>query len=173
MVDITVVRRHDIELTEQERAIARKAVLEAVDGLGEKGQKQWRRLWNRLWKLEPGEAVSIRTHQERLGWYHRKHMALESAVFQTQERFDSLEAFRTWLKVGSGFVNWYPGPKGGVIPVPKSISYAKLEQADMEAFHAEAVIFLRQPYAQKTLWPHLDAGRASDMIEAILADFNE
>lgn len=117
--------------------------------------------------------MEIWTHQERLGWFHRKHMAFESAVFEAQERFDDFDAFRAWLKTGSGFVIWYPGPKGGVIPVPKSISYAKLEQADMEAFHDSAVAFFRTAHAQKTLWPHLSAALASQVMEVVLTEFRE
>ena len=173
MVDITVVRRHDIELTEQERAIARKAVFEAVDGLGEQHQQRWRRLWNRIWKLEPGEAMDISTNQERLGWFHRKHMKLEQTVFEMQERFEVFRPFRDWLKTGAGFVDWYPGPKGGVIPVVKSIRYSELDQTAMEVFHADAVVFLRTAHAQKILWPHLAPLAAAEMIETILADFGE
>ncbi|PJI54098.1 hypothetical protein CTI14_19645, partial [Methylobacterium radiotolerans] len=47
------------------------------------------------------------------------------------------------------------------IPVPRSISYAKLEQADMEQFHDDAVAFLRTAHAQKTMWPQPAAGRAA------------
>lgn len=173
MAEITLVRRHDITLTEQERAAARKALFEVVDGLGERNQRKWRRLWNRIWKLEPGEAMDISTYQERLGWYHRKHMALEQRVFESQERFEVFRPFRDWLKTGAGFVDWYPGPKGGVIPVVRSISYADLEQGAMEEFHADAVRFLRTEHAQKILWPHLAPLAAAEMMETILAGFGE
>lgn len=173
MAEITLVRQPDIQLTEEEKAIARRAMFGFVDGLGERGQKQWRRLWNRLLKLEPGEMVDIKTHQERLGWYHRKHMAMESAVFEAQERFEDFEAFRAWMKVGAGFVDWYPGPKGGVIPVPKSISYAKLEQAEMEQVHADIVAFLRTDHACKTMWPGVSQLHAGATLEAVLGGFGE
>lgn len=173
MAEITLVRRPDISLTEQERVAARKAVFEVVDGLGERNQKAWRRLWNRIWKLEPGEAMDISTNQERLGWYHRKHMKLEQTVFERQERFEVFRPFRDWLKTGAGFVDWYPGPKGGVIPVVRSIRYSKLEQAEMEQFHADAVQFLRTEHAQKTLWPHLSPMAAAEMMESILEGFGE
>jgi hypothetical protein len=124
-------------------------------------------------KLEPGEMVNINTHQERIGWYHRKHMALEQAVFEAQDKFEEFNTFRTWLKVGSGYVDWHPGPKGGVIPVPKSLSYAKLEQGAMEVVHHEMINFLRTDHAQKTLWKHLPVWQRSDMIETILAQFKE
>jgi len=144
-----------------------------VDGLGDKGRKQWRRLWSRIFKLEPGEMMEIATVQPRLGWYHRKHMALEQAVFEAQERFDNFAGFRDWLKVGASHCQWYPGPKGGVFPVPDSTSYANLEQGAMEQFHHDVVQFLRTEHAGRTLWKHLNERQRIDMIESVLGEFNE
>ena len=173
MAEITIVRQHDIQITEADKEAARRVIFGFVDGLGEKGRKQWRRLWSNIMRLEPGEMLDLNTHQERIGWYHRKHMALEQSVFESQERFENLDAFRVWLKVGSGFVDWFPGPKGGVIPVPRSISYAKLEQGEMEKVHNDMVQFLRQPHALKTMWPHLAEPAREEMIETILGGFGE
>ena len=173
MAEIQLVRQHADQISEQDAATARRVIFGIVDGLGERGKKQWRRLWNRIMKLEPGEMMEISTLQPRLGWYHRRHMAMEQAVFEAQERFEEFEAFRTWLKVGSGFVDWHPGPKGGVIPVPKSISYSKLEQSDMEQFHGNAVDFLRTEHAGRTLWRHLPETRRIEMIEGVLGGFGE
>lgn len=173
MPEITLVRQQVGQIPEQDAAAARRVIFGIVDGLGERGRRQWRRLWNGLMRLEPGEMVEITTVQPRLGWYHRKHMAMEQAVFEAQERFQEFEGFRTWLKVGSGFVDWYPGPKGGVIPVPRSISYAKLEQGEMEQFHGAAVDFLRTEHAGRTLWKHLSPHQRIQMIETILGGFGE
>jgi len=173
MTEITLVKQDPIEIPAADQDAARRVLFGIVDGLGERGRKQWRRFINRLMKLEPGEMVNINTHQERIGWYHRKHMALEQAVFEAQDKFEEFNTFRTWLKVGSGYVDWHPGPKGGVIPVPKSLSYAKLEQGAMEVVHHEMINFLRTDHAQKTLWKHLPVWQRSDMIETILAQFKE
>lgn len=173
MADITLVRQHGVEITESDKEAARRVMFGFVDGLGEKGRRQWRGFWSRLLRMEPGEMVEVKTHQSRVGWYHRKHMALEQAVFEAQEKFEEFESFRTWLKVGSGFVDWHPGPKGGVIPVPKSISYSKLEQGAMEDFHTAAVAFLRTEHAGRTLWRHLNPLQRIDMIESVLGEFRE
>lgn len=173
MAQITLVRQHETTLTEEDKAAARRVIFGYVDGLGERGRRQWRRLWSNLMRLEPGEMVEIRTHQKRLGWFHRKHMALETAVFEAQDRFEVFEGFRDWLKVGAGFCDWYPGPKGGVFPVPRSIAYDKLEQGDMERFHADAVQFLRSDHAGRTLWRHLETTQRVEMIEGLLARFDE
>lgn len=173
MAEISLVRQPGAEIPEASRLAAREVLFGIVDGLGEQGKKQWRRFFNRLMRLEPGEIVEIKTHQERLGWYHRKHMALEQRIFEAQEKFETFEQFRVWLKVGSGFVDWLPGPKGGVIPVPKSMSYAKLEQGDMEKLHEDIVAFLRTEHAGRTLWKHLNATQRIEQVEFLLAGFGE
>lgn len=173
MAEITLVRNQSQAISKDDADTARRVLFGAIDGHGEIGKKQWRRFVNGLFNLEPGEMVEIRTHRERLGWYHRKHMVLESRVFEAQERFDSFDQFRLWLKTGAGWVEWIPGPKGAVIPVPKSISYAKLEQTEMEKVHADMVAFLRTEHAAKVLWPKLPPLQRIDAIERLLAEFDE
>jgi len=171
MSEITLVKQHATEIPEADRLAARRVLFGLVDGLGEGNRKAWRRFVNGLMRLEPGEMVEIKTHKERVGWFHRKHMAMEQRIFESQERFDTFNAFRVWLKVGGGFVDWFPGPKGGVIPVPKSISYAKLEQGEMEQVHDDMVAFLRTAHAAKTLWKHLPPPARTDMVETLLGSF--
>ena len=121
MADIVLVRQQPIVVPEEKRLAAREVFTGIVDGLGEQNRGRWRRFLSSLMRLEPGEMIEVHTNQRRLGWYHRKHMALEQAIFESQDRFEEFESFRTWLKVGSGFVDWFPGPKGGVIPVPGTL----------------------------------------------------
>ena len=171
MSEITLVRMPASEIPQPDREAARRVLFGAIDGLGEKGKKQWRRFVNGLFNLEPGEMVEIVTHKARSGPFHRYHMALEQRVFEAQERIGDFDQFRLWLKLGAGHVDWMPGPKGGVFPVPKSISYAKLEDDEMRDFHEAAVAFLRTGHAQRYLWPALPAAQADEAIESVLRSF--
>ena len=173
MSTITLVKQQATEIPEEDRAAARRVLFGMVDGLGDAGRKQWRRFVNGLMSLEPGEMVSIKTHKARSGPFHRRHMAIETAVFEAQEKFESFEQFRNWLKVGSGFCDWIAGPKGAVIPVPRSIAFDKLEDGEMRQVHDDMVKFLRSGHAGKTLWKHLDATARMEMIESVLREFNE
>ncbi len=165
------MRRADVVLSEEDKAALRRLVTTIVCGLGEANQRAWLRLWARMWRMEPGEVQTIWTHKERLGWFHRKHMALETRVFEGQERFESFESFRDWLKIGAGHVEWHAGPRGGIVPIPKSISYARLGQDEMEEFHAAAVAFLRTERAAKWLWPRMPAAQRQGAMDAILGAF--
>ena len=172
MTDIVLVRSDASPVSDADATAARRVLFGQIDGLSEAHKKSWRRLWNWFLKsAEPGEMVEIKTHRERLGWFHRKHMAMEQQLFESQERFDNFKQFRNWLKIGAGHCVWVPGPKGGTFPVPSSISYAELEQDAMEKVHDAMLVFLRTEHAQKTLWKHLDSARRSEMMEGVLGGF--
>lgn len=173
MAEILLARQGNAAPSAEDKAAARRVLFGVIDGLGEVNRKAWRRFWHGVLRLEPGEVMQIITHRERLGWFHRKHMALEQRIFDEQERFEHFEQFRTWLKIGAGHVDWLPGPKGAIIPVPRSISYAKMGQDEMDAFHEAAVRFLLEPHAAKVLWPKLPAEQREGAIEAIVRDFED
>lgn len=173
MSDITLVRQPGAEIADADREAARRVIFGIVDGLGDVGRKQWRRFWNGLFRMEAGEMVSIKTHKARSGPFHRRHMVIETAVFEAQEKFQSFEQFRNWLKVGSAFCDWVAGPKGGVIPVPKSIAFDKLEDDEMRQVHDNMIEFLRSEHAGRALWKHLSSDAQTEMIESILAGFGE
>jgi hypothetical protein len=162
-----------MQVSDEDRATVNRVLCGVVDGLGELGKKKWRNFLFGLLKLEPGEIVSIKTHKQRSGPYHRRHMAIETAVFEAQEKFEHFEQFRNWLKVGSGFCDWVAGPTGGVIPVPRSIAFDKLEDLEMRQVHNDMIHFLRSEHACKALWKHLDAPRRNEMIESVLERFTE
>ena len=168
-----LVRQPARSMTEPEKQAARDFLFGLVDGIGEQGKRQWRRFVGGLMRLEPGECVSIKTHRKRSLPFHRRHMLIETRVFEAQERFDSFEQFRCWLKVGSGFVDWCAGPKGGVVPIPKSIAFDRLEEGDAREVHLEMIAFLRGPHASKYLWPKLQPLAQLEMIETVLGEFDE
>lgn len=143
-----------------------------LDGFTEQDKKAWRRLWHRLMRLEAGEIAQIEFVIPRSGPFHRRHMAIEQRVFDSQERFTDFEQFRYWLKVGAAWVIWAAGPKGGVVPIPKSISYAKADQEEFEQFHRSVIGFLRGPHAAPYLWKHLGE-KSHEMMDSILEGFGE
>lgn len=173
MSDITLVRQQPTEIPDADKDAARRVLFGIVDGLGERGKRQWRRFVNGLLRLEPGEMVAIKTHKARSGPFHRRHMVIETRAFEAQEKFDSFEQFRNWMKVGAGFCDWIAGPRGAVIPVPKSIAFDKLEEDDMRQVHEDMVAFLRSEPAGRVLWKHLAPAARAEMVENILSEFGE
>ncbi len=171
MSEVMLTKQIPLALTESESAVMRRVLFESVDGLDDRSKKGWRRFWNMIVKAEPGEVFSVQTWFPRVGPFHRLHMVMEQAVFQSQERIAEFEMFRTWTKIGAGFCDWIPGPKGAVIPVPKSIAYRNLDEEGMREYHEACMRFWRGERAQKVLWPHLDPHQRADMMETVLGGF--
>lgn len=121
--------------------------------------------------LEPGELALIEAKMPRSGKFHRYHMALEQRLFDAQERFGNFEMMRYWIKVGAGWVTWAAGPKGGVVPIPKSISFAKADEEEFRKYHDLVIDFLRGEHASKYLWPHLPESERAEMMSGILTEF--
>lgn len=122
--------------------------------------------------MEPGELIHVETVFPRSGPFHRFHMAMEQRLFDSQDRFTVFEQMRYWLKVGAGWVTWAAGPRGGVVPIPKSISYAKADEEEFRQYHEQTMQFLRGPHAAKYLWSHLPADQQVAMMETVLEGFD-
>lgn len=168
---IVLVKQTDDRLTEADGAVVRRFLFEFFEGATDKDTKAWRRYWRAMNEAGSGEYFSIRLERQRHSWRHRKHMKLITEVFKAQERMDDFDQFRIWLKVGSKFVDWLPGPTGGVFPIPKSISYDNCSEDEFIAFHDGIVDFLRSEHAAKYLFPHSPIFLAEDGIEKILAKY--
>jgi len=172
MSELTLVRG-DVTLDGQQKEVLRLSLFGMIDGLSRDDQRAWRRFWKRIVHAGTGEIFSVDTWTPRHGGFHRRHMLIETRIFQEQERIANFEMLRAWLKIGAGFCDWMAGPKGGVVPVPKSISYRKCDEDEMRKFHDSMIGFLRGPHACRYLWPMLDAAQAEAKIESILSEFNE
>lgn len=170
-MEIVLVKQTDLRLSDEDKAVMRRFLFENLSGATDKDTRAWNRFVRAMDAAISGECFSIKIQRQRDGVFHRKHMGLISKVFKAQERIEDFEAYRLWLKLGSGFVTWMPGPKGGVFPVPKSINFNTCSEDEMREFHDGVVQFLRQPHAQKYLWPNAEPAAAEQGIEAILSRY--
>lgn len=172
MSRVTIIRTSDLPPAESMLEQVRRFLFGLFDGLNASDKRGWRKIWKRLAELEPGEFAVIEFVIPRSSPFHRRHFAILNAVFDSQERFDDLDRMRDWLSIGAGHVTWVPGAKGGIVPLPKSISYAKADQQEFEEYHRKVVTFLRGPHAPAFLWKHL-GNDAHWMIDSILEGFGE
>ncbi|WP_423459956.1 hypothetical protein [Ottowia sp. VDI28] len=167
---ILITKRASLaNMPEAQRATVRHVLLDAVGGLDSVHNTRWRRFVNRLLRAEPGEVFELMTLTDRSGKFHRRHMALEQRLFDHQERFATLGALRDWLKTGAGWVEWKPGARGSIVPVPRSTAYEACSDDEMREVHEAMLAFLHQPATQRKLWPHLSSHARAAMLESVLA----
>lgn len=142
-------------------------------GATDTDDKRWNRFWRMATGKEPGEMFDLETVFPRYTPFHKRHMKIEQDVFNSQDRFKDFEQFRNWLKIGAGHVDWVVGAKGGIVPLPKSISFAKTEEQEFREFHESVMEFLHGEHAAPYLWRHLPNDMAHDMMTTILREFGE
>mgnify|MGYP001605569003 CR=1 FL=1 len=170
-MEVVLIKQTDERLTEAEAAVVRKFNFEHLSGATDKDTKAWSRFCRALNEAGSGEYFEITIQRKRSLPFHKMHMGLISKVFKAQERIEDFEQFRLWLKVGSGFVTWLPGPKGGVFPVPRSINFNTCSEEDMRDFHEGVVKFLLTEHAAKYLFPNVAVFLAEKGIEEILSQY--
>lgn len=140
-------------------------------GLADKDDRGWRRFCAKIKAL--GESCITFTWREpRSGPFHRRFFAMVNAAFDAQERFDDPEQFRLWLTVGAGFCDFLPHKDRGVVAIPKSIAFDKLEQAEFQEVADAVWQFYRSAHAREILYPHLSADASFEMAWSVLEAFD-
>ena len=92
-----------------------------------------------LERVPLNEDVKVEiTRPRRLG-HHRKFFALLAAVYPHQSTYGSQNLFRAAIEVALGFGESVKLPDGRMIIVPKSISFANMDQAEFDALFDRAV----------------------------------
>lgn len=172
-MQIVLVKQTDLQLEGAQAAAVSEFLFGFFKGATVADEKAWRRFMRAMNEGVAGEYFSFKVERQRVGWKHRKQMALEGKVFDSQERLADKKQFILWLKIGAGFVDWMAGPKGGVVPVPRSINFNQCSEEEFAEYRDQVSAFLRTQHAQKYLYPALTPQMAEQCIESILQPFEE
>lgn len=154
-------------LTDAERDVLRRVMLDNIKGIDAAHDKRWRRFMGTLINSEPGEVTQFLNPRTRSLPFHKRWMAIERAFFANQDGFDTLKGFRRWLKTGAG-LGEYELVGGRRVFVPASVSFRDCSDDEMREFVKDAETFLRSSRAGRKLWPHLKSDQRTEMVETLL-----
>lgn len=141
-----------------------------IDGFTEDDRRKWGMFRSELANLSPGELCQLSHWFARNRPFHNLHMRIVRDIFEAQELFTDFNIMRKWLYIGAGHVDWVPG-RNSLVPVPKSVAYDEIDEADMRAVHEKVVDYLRSEEARRRLWPHLQDDQTYETIETLLAQY--
>lgn len=111
-----------------------------VHGMSEDDHKAWVKFKNFLAKMEPGESFQLEYKRPRNLQHHRKFMALVAVCSQYSEVYDNHEKALIAVKIAAGHCDFVPHPiSGELVALPKSISFANMDQTDFESFYEAAI----------------------------------
>ena len=86
-----------------------------------------------------GEIVKCEIKKPRNYEFHKKAFALFTLVFDNQERYDTLEDLLVEFKLRTGHYKEHITARGVMVYVPKSISFAQMEECDFQEFYSKAI----------------------------------
>lgn len=86
-------------------------------------------------KIGVGEVLRVKYTRPRNGDHHRKFFALLQVVLENQEHFVNIDQILIDFKIRTGHVDVFIRQNGEVVYVPKSISFARMDQAGFEKFY--------------------------------------
>jgi hypothetical protein len=108
-----------------------------------------------------GELVRVKLTKARNLKHHRKFFSMLQLVFENQERFPTLDHLLTAVKIEAGLYHDVPiEVSGKLVYLPKSISFAKMDQCAFDDFYMKAIS------ACCRLLPHLNA---DDIEQEVMA----
>jgi hypothetical protein len=114
-----------------------------------------------LASLGVGEIVRVKLSRPRNLGHHRKFFSMIQLVFENQEKFPTLEHLLTAVKIEAGWYEDVPiEVSGKLVYLPKSISFAKMDQNQFELFYEKAIA------ACCRLLPHMNA---DDIRQEVIA----
>jgi len=136
-----------------------------LDGFGDRGRRAWAKFRKIIADLEVGETMGFSYQLPRSPQHHRFFFARMQALLDRQESFADLDHLLIFLKVGSGFVEFMPGPGGQLVAIPKSIAWEKLEEQDFVETKRAIWDFLWTDDAQQALWPEMSPMQRYVMVD--------
>lgn len=170
MAEIHLVRQNRVA----DADVFLQNLVQLADGEAESDRRSIRRLLKKIYDAQPGEVFIIDHRFSRSTPFHRRCMAIEGAVYASQEQFTDREMFRNWLKLNIGWVRYVPAVSGyGISALPKSISFAKADEQQFREYWDKVESFLRSDRCSNYLWPHLTPEQGLEMIEAIFEEFDD
>lgn len=86
-----------------------------------------------------GSYLRVKISKPVNGKFHAKLFALLNVIFEGQERYDNFEHFRTAITVMAGFYEHIILPNGKSLYQQRSISYAKMDQAEKEQLYSKCI----------------------------------
>lgn len=123
-------------------------------------------------KVKMGQPVSASVKLPRNGKFHRKFFAMLDVAYSNHEwplintKFGmvrcSAEMFRKYVIVKAGHYEADMTPHGEIRVVPKSIAWAKMDEAEFSQLYSDVLDVILAEFLQN--WTDADMSRAVEMM---------
>ena len=116
-----------------------------------------------LQKIGIGDIVRVDITRPRNIDHHRKFFAMLQIILHNQEHYQSIDELRASCCVAIGHAEFIQ-TKHGLVGIPKSISFAKMDQDEFNGFYEKAVGWVLQDVLPGLARGDLDEAVADELI---------
>ena len=117
--------------------------------------------------IGPDEVVKVEISRPRNVLHHRKFFALLDVIFPHQDEYVTEEDFRAAFTCALGYCTKVKTRTGATVLIPKSISFAKMDQRAFEQFFDRALLLITT-----RILPGIDRADVEREVAEILAGRN-
>lgn len=116
-----------------------------------------------LRELPEGAVLKAVVTSPRNLKHHRKFMALMQVIFPHQTTYPTMDSLRKAIAVALGYGDTIKFPDGRIMLIPKSISFAKMDQTAFTEFYDRALELV-----QTKILPSVDSDDLEREVNEIL-----
>ena len=99
-------------------------------------------------KVKIGEEILIDYKAKRNLQFHKKGFALLNLVFQNQDIYTNLEDLRVEFRLKAGYYTEHITTKGKLIYIPKSMSFAEMDENEFEELYSKFIDIALQHFVK-------------------------
>lgn len=102
----------------------------------------------KLSKWKYGEILEVEVKKPRNIKSHRKFFALLNVAFENQDKYTTFHDFRVEVELKCGNYREHVTTKGHLIYVPKSISFASMDETEFSMLYDKAIEVIIRDFCQ-------------------------
>jgi len=112
------------------------------------------------------DVIECEVRTARNPKHHRKFFVMVNFIFRNQEKFENITDLLIEIKLRTGHYKEHVTARGKLVYIPKSISFAKMDQREFEAFYDRALDVIIK-YILPETWKNKSKESLKAMIDEV------
>lgn len=96
-------------------------------------------------RVKEGQIIEVEYKKPRNPLFHNKFMSMVRVVYDNQEQYEHIEQLLNAIKIDLGYYDSYT-VRGYEVAIPRSISFAKMDEIEFEELYDKAVTLVLARY---------------------------
>ena len=114
-------------------------------------------------RFKADAILDVEVKEARNPGHHRKFFSMVGFIFKNQDKYETVTDLLIEIKLRTGHYKEHVTARGKLVYIPKSISFAKMDQKEFEEFYDKAI-----DICIKYILPETWKGKSTESLKAII-----